>query len=160
MIRTALPADWEEIQEIYSIARAFMIRAGNPTQWADFYPPQDQTREDIRLGNCYLCIRDDRIQGVFAMIPGEDPFYRVIEGEWLNEAPYWAVHRVASRGEVPGIATEILTWAMDRCGNVRIDTHPDNLPMQRVLAKNGFTHCGRFLFEDGTPRLAYQKTRE
>ena len=159
MIRTALPSDWEEIQEIYAIARAFMIRAGNPLQWADYYPPEALTREDIRRGNLYLCLRDDHIQGVFAMVPGEDPFYRVIDGEWLNEEPYCAVHRVASRGEIPGIAKEMLDWAVEQSGNVRIDTHDDNLPMQRVLAKNGFTLCGRFVFEDGMSRLAYHKVR-
>ena len=92
------------------------------------------------------------------MIPGEDPTYEVIQGAWLNDRPYCAVHRVASRGEVPGVATQILTWCLEFCGNVRIDTHDDNLPMQRVLEKNGFVHCGRIWIEDGSPRIAYQKS--
>ena len=157
MIRPATPAEWEEIQEIYAIARAFMIQNGNPRQWADYYPPQELTRTDIARGNCYLCIRDGRIQGVCAALPEEDPYYKVIDGKWLNEDPYCAVHRVASRMEVPGVAGEMLDWALERWGNLRIDTHDDNLPMQRLLAKKGFTLCGRFIFEDGMSRLAYQK---
>ena len=93
------------------------------------------------------------------MIPGEDPTYRVIQGAWLNDLPYCAVHRVASRGEVKGVATQVLEWCMDRCGNIRIDTHDDNLPMQHVLEKNGFIRCGRIWNEDGSPRIAYQKCR-
>ena len=158
MIRTAQPSDWADIMEIYAIARQFMKQAGNPTQWADTYPTQETVREDIRLGQSYVCVLDGRVQAVFAMIPGDDPTYQVIQGAWLNDAPYNAVHRVASRGEVKGVASQVLSWALETCGNVRIDTHDDNLPMQRVLEKNGFVKCGRIWVEDGSPRIAYQKT--
>ena len=160
MIRKAQPADWQDILDIYAAARRFMKESGNPTQWGDSFPPEDLIREDIRLGRSYVCEEAGRVQAVFAMIPGEDPTYQVIEGAWLNDAPYCAVHRVASRGEVRGMATRILEWALDQCGNVRIDTHDDNRPMQRVLEKNGFAKCGRIWIEDGTPRVAYQRVLE
>ena len=160
MIRTAQPSDWQDIMDIYANARRFMREAGNPTQWGTSFPPEELVREDIRLGRNYVCETDGRVQGVFAMIPGEDPTYRFILGSWLNDKTYCAVHRVASRGEVKGIASQVLAWAMEQCGNIRIDTHDDNLPMQRVLEKNGFTKCGRIWIEDGTPRIAYQKTAE
>ena len=158
MIRTALPSDWEDIMTIYANARRFMRENGNPTQWGDRFPPQDLIREDIRLGRSYVYLVDDRIQAVFAMIPGPDPTYQVIQGAWLNDLPYHAVHRVASRGEVKGAASQILSWCLEQCGNIRIDTHDDNLPMQRVLERNRFLKCGRIWIEDGTPRIAYQKT--
>ena len=45
--------------------------------------------------------------------------------------------------------------------NIRIDTHPDNLSMQKALAKNGYTFCGKITLcsgsEAGDPRFAYQK---
>lgn len=160
MIRKSQSADWQDIMDIYAAARRFMKASGNPTQWGDTFPPEDLIREDIRRGLSYVCVLDGRVQGVFAMIPGEDPTYQVIQGAWLNDRPYCAVHRVASRGEVKGVATQILEWALDQCGNVRIDTHDDNLPMQRVLEKNGFAKCGRIWIEDGTPRVAYQRTLE
>ena len=160
LIRNTKLSDWEEIMEIYAGARRFMRSSGNPTQWGDTYPPEEIIREEIRLGHSYVCEMDGRIQAVFSMIPGEDPFYRDIEGEWLNDAPYAAVHRVASRGEVPRLTDRILTWSLARCGNIRIDTHDDNLPMQRALARNGFIKCGRMIFEDGTPRIVYQKILE
>ena len=43
------------------------------------------------------------------------------------------------------------------CGNLRIDTHEKNIPMQGCLAKNGFARCGIIYLEDGDPRIAYQK---
>ena len=159
MIRNARPSDWDDLMDIYARARRFMKQAGNPTQWGDSSPQEQQIRDDIRLGHSYVYVLEGRVQAVFAMIPGEDPTYRVIQGAWLNDLPYCAVHRVASRGEVKGVATQVLAWCMDRCGNIRIDTHDDNLPMQHVLEKNGFVRCGRIWSEDGSPRIAYQKCR-
>ena len=158
MIRNALLSDWNDIAEIYTIARRFMKSAGNPTQWGDTDPSENTVRRDIRSGNFYVIEMDGRIQAVFSMIPGIDPTYLHIDGAWLNDNPYAAVHRVASRGEVKGLVGQILTWTLEQYDTVRIDTHEDNIPMQRALAKAGFTVCGRILAENGTPRIAYQKT--
>ena len=160
MIRIARPSDWQDIMDIYANARRFMRETGNPTQWGDTFPPEELVREDLRLGRNYVCEIDGRVQGVFAMVPGDDPTYRFILGSWLNDESYCAVHRVASRGEVKGVASQVLAWALEQRGNIRIDTHDNNLPMQRVLEKNGFVKCGRIWIEDGTPRIAYQKTAE
>jgi len=160
MIRNARPEDWDDIMEIYAIARGFMKTAGNPTQWGDFFPPVEMVEEDIRLQQNYVVELDGRVQAVFAMIPGIDPTYVEIEGAWLDDAPYAAVHRVASRGEVKGLTDQILDWALEQHGNIRIDTHDDNIPMQRALARCGFTPCGRIWIEDGTPRIAYHKIKQ
>ena len=159
MIRTAQSSDWQDIMDIYANARRFMRKAGNPTQWGDSFPYEDIVQEDIELQQSYVVELDGRVQAVFAMIPGIDPTYLEIEGAWLNDEPYAAVHRVASRGEVKGLTGRILDWALEQHGNIRIDTHDDNLPMQRALEKAGFTPCGRIWIEDGTPRIAYQKIK-
>ena len=157
MFRGARRSDLEQILEIYAHARKAMADSGNPTQWGDTEPREELVREDIRLGQSYVVELEGRLQAVFAMIPGEDPTYRVIEGAWLDDSPYCAVHRVASRGEVPGLATEIFRWVLARHPNVRIDTHEDNRPMQHVLEKNGFVRCGRIWTLSGSPRVAFQK---
>lgn len=158
MIRNAKESDWDDILDIYATARRFMQQTGNPTQWGNNFPPEELVAQDIRLGVSYVCVIDGRLQAVFAMIPGDDPTYQVIQGAWLNDRPYHAVHRVASRGEVKGLSSAILQWCLEQCGNVRIDTHDDNLPMQRVLEQNDFLLCGRIRMEDNSPRIAYQKT--
>ena len=159
MIRNARPNDWDDIMEIYAIARGFMKTTGNPTQWGDTFPPEDMVREDIQLQQNYVVELDGRVQAVFALIPGVDPTYVVIEGAWLNDEPYAAVHRVASRGEVKGLTDLILNWALEQYDNIRIDTHEDNVPMQRAITRNGFAPCGRVWMEDGSPRIAYHKKR-
>lgn len=158
MIRKAQASDWDDIMQIYANARRFMKQAGNPTQWGDNYPPEDMIREDLNQGCNYVFAVDGRPQAVFAMIAGDDPTYQVIDGAWLNDDPYCAVHRVASRGEIRGLARQVLDWCFEQCSNLRIDTHHDNLPMQRVLDQAGFTRCGQVWMEDGSPRIAYQKT--
>ena len=160
MVRHATREDLPRIYEIYENARAYMKRTGNPTQWGDTEPPIAWLDVDIERKELYVCCDGDDVYGVFMFMMRDEPFYHhPIEGEWLNDEPYAAVHRVASRGEVKGLTLQILNWALEQHPNIRIDTHDDNIPMQRALASAGFTPCGRIWVEDGTPRIAYHKIR-
>lgn len=157
-IRKARLGDMKKILPIYADARAFMRENGNPWQWGDRYPPEELIRQDIKQGNCYVCVSDGEILGVFYYAEGDDPTYKIIEnGAWLNERPYGVIHRIASTRECRGVASFCFSWAVERCGNLKIDTHRDNVPMQRSLAKNGFTRCGVIHLENGEERIAYQK---
>ena len=40
-----------------------------------------------------------------------------------------------------------------------LDTHRDNIPMQKVLARNDFTYCGIIYLENGDERLAFNKCK-
>ena len=160
MIRGAQQTDWQDIMDIYAIARAFMKQAGNPTQWGDKNPDPAVIRRDMADGNFFVLEREGRVQAVFSLVPGPDPTYGEIDGAWLRDTPYWAIHRVASRGEAHGLTGEIFTWCMDRCGHLRIDTHADNKPMQRAIEKFGFVYCGVIKAHDGTPRIAFEKIEQ
>ena len=51
-----------------------------------------------------------------------------------------------------------INWAFEKCGNLRIDTHGDNIVMQNLLKKLGFKHSGTiYVEEDNYPRLAFEK---
>ena len=61
-------------------------------------------------------------------------------------------------GNVRGVGEYCLNWAFAQCPHLRVDTHADNLPMQRLLGKLGFTQRGIiYVREDHDPRLAYDK---
>ena len=45
-------------------------------------------------------------------------------------------------------------------GNIRIDTHRDNLVMQHLLADEGFSYCGVIHCWSGDERLAFQLTKK
>lgn len=150
---TQLPS----IMAIYAKARTFMALTGNPTQWGDNYPAEEMIRQDILDGKCYVNLYEEMICAVFYFAVEEDPTYGYIDGAWLNGEPYGVIHRIAVDRSGKGAAAECFAFAAERCRNIRIDTHANNLPMQRCLAKNGFTRCGMIYLEDGDPRIAYQK---
>lgn len=157
-IRNAVSADLRRICEVYDIARQFMRNTGNPTQWSDGYPQLPLLQEDIAGGNLYVAEHDGLVTGVFALFTGADPTYSYIEGQWLNDAPYATIHRIASDGTQKGLLRSAAEYALGIFGNVRIDTHHDNKVMQHLLETLGFTRCGIIYLENGDPRIAYQKT--
>ena len=162
-IRKSTLLDLPRMLELYAHARAFMAAHGNPNQWGPTqWPPRALIEQDIREGHSYVCVGDDgRIVGTFYFIQGRDiePTYRAItDGAWLDEGPYGVVHRIATDGSQKGVGSFCLNWAFGQCGHMRIDTHGDNLVMQKLVKKLGFTHCGTiYVEEDDFPRLAYEK---
>ncbi len=156
-VREQLP----EIMEIYSKARSFMAENGNPSQWGGGYPSRELLEGDLERGQLYVCLEKEQLAAVFVFFVGEEPNYREIrDGQWKNDRIYGTLHRIASSGIRRGAATFCVRWCQEQCclrgADMRGDTHEDNLPMQRVLEKNGFQRCGTIFVEDGSPRIAYQ----
>lgn len=152
-------ADLPVLLSIYRQARGFMEKSGNPHQWGDSYPPEALLREDIRLGHAYLCKEGEQVLGAFSYFEEPDPTYaRIYEGQWLSDSPYGVMHRVAAAVHGRGVGAMCIRWCYEKCRNLRMDTHRDNLPMQHTLEKLGFTRCGIIRLPDGEPLLAYQKT--
>lgn len=158
-IRKATENDLERILPIYGAARLFMRQSGNMEQWAGNYPAESDLRADIAVGRLFVCEQDADIAAVFCFFVGEEPTYGYIEGAWQGGGPYGVVHRIAVAPEWhrKGVADACYAWCLAQCRDLRIDTHRDNLPMQRSLAKNGFAYRGIIYLADGAERLAYQK---
>ena len=146
-IRKATEADFLQITAIYARAREFMRETGNASQWKTVYPTDEIIRSDIRKGYLHLLTDEEGIQGVFAFLPDGDPVYNRIEGTWLNEEPYAAVHRVASAGKKKGILPACMQYCGTIASNLKIDTHEDNKIMQHQLEKQGFSRCGTIFLE-------------
>mgnify|MGYP002590400779 CR=1 FL=1 len=69
----------------------------------------------------------------------------------------WHHHVIMSGdGLTRGVFHECVEYAKARWASLRIDTHRDNLPMQRHILREGFVYCGVIRTRDGTERLAYQ----
>lgn len=161
-IRPTTFDDLSRVMEIYAQAREFMASNGNPRQWgATNWPPIKLIKRDIEKKKSFVCEHGENVVGVFFFDCGKDiePTYATIEdGAWIGGNDYGVVHRVASDGSVKGVGTFCINWAFEQCGHLRIDTHPDNTVMQRLLAKLGFTRCGIiYVEEDNDPRIAYEK---
>lgn len=162
-IRKSKETDFRRIMEIYAYAREFMAKSGNPNQWGPTnWPPETLIHDDIKNGKSYVCTDDgDKVIGTFFYTYGKDiePTYlNIIDGEWSTDAAYGVVHRIATDGSVKGTGKFCLDWAYEQAGYLRIDTHPDNVVMQKLLEKLGFRRCGIIhVLEDVNPRYAYEK---
>ena len=156
-IRKAVAGDLSKIMSIYKISQDFMIESGNPNQWGHFYPSEDLIRQDIKKEVCHVISDDEDIHAVFALFNGSEPTYEYIEnGEWLDDDEYVTVHRIASDGKLRGIFKFTIDYCKSISDNIRIDTHNNNLIMQKQIEKNGFEKCGTIYVADGSPRIAYQ----
>lgn len=147
-IRPAEITDLESVYSIYERARQFMRENGNPDQWGDVYPSKEIILDDLNNNRLQLLVdENDTPAAVFALFLDGDRDYDVINGKWLNDLPYIAVHRVASAGTHRGVFGQILDFCQSFSSNIKIDTHPDNHIMQSILKKNGFVPCGTITIE-------------
>lgn len=161
IIRKTTVADIPQLREIFAIARQFMANTGNPSQWVDGYPSDEQLTQDIENGDSYVVEKDEKVVATFVLRGGIDPTYNIIyEGKWLNDKPYATIHRIASTGEIKGIMHIAMQFALQQYDNIRIDTHHDNMVMQHLIEKEGFKYCGIIHCWSGDERVAFQFTKE
>ena len=136
-----------------------MHRSGNVNQWVNGYPSENVIAADIVRHGGFVAEEENRVVAYWAFLPAPEPTYaQIYEGAWLNDEPYYVIHRLASLPEVHGIFDSVMNWAFTRTGTLRIDTHRDNRIMQHNLEKHGFVCCGIIYLANGDERLAYQKT--
>ena len=162
-VKKATQEQLEEILNIYAGAREFMRKSGNPTQWSDGYPYPEVVSADIEGDRLYVITEGEEnseLLGVFAFINERDPDYDNIDGAWLNDLPYAAIHRVASAGKRGGIVGACVEYCLSQTNNLKIDTHSDNIPMQKALERIGFTQCGTVYIKRAGERIAYQLYKE
>lgn len=161
-IRKATHDDIPALMQLFENAKNIMRASGNKDQWVDGYPSTDVVLHDIEQGVCYVVAneKDNNIEATMAFIPGPDPTYSYIEGgEWIDDCPYYVIHRIAVSAPGKGYARHLLDWAFARTGSVRIDTHRDNVIMHHILRGYGFRFCGVIYLANGDARDAYQLTR-
>lgn len=157
-VRRAQREDLPDILKIYAKARDYMKETGNPDQWGDDHPAREMLERDIDVGDLYVVENGGEIVGVFALVFGDDPTYESIEGAWVSQEPYGAIHRVAG---LPGHGSfkTALAYAKERSDHLRIDTHPDNKIMQHLIRESGFSERGMIylqLLQHEDPRIAYE----
>lgn len=159
MIRLSTLADVPAILRLIDEARKKMVAEGNVHQWSNGHPSRQQITADVERGVSYMLEEDGEPVATFALIEGPDPTYtRIYDGQWLNDNPYYVIHRVASGPKAHGVMRTVLNYAFGLTDTVRIDTHEDNKTMQALLRKYGFAYCGIIHLSNGDPRLAFQKT--
>ena len=165
--RRAKKEDLQAMCRITGQAKDQLLRMG-VDQWQKGYPNQQVWEQDIQVGMAWLAVEEEQVLGVFAFQTTPDVSYGEIEGKWLTHTPYASMHRVCVSDDSKGKG---VAGAMFRHGfamakeqgfaSLRIDTHPENKPMQRALEKAGFTRCGQITLRDGEEagdaRIAFER---
>lgn len=161
-MRIATPSDISPIMGIIGQAKRRLYRLGID-QWQDGYPNEEAIRNDITLQNGYVYTVDSVIAAYAAIIIGDESTYHHIDGQWLTDNPYIVIHRIAVHDQFAhqGIAVGIFDFACSlarqhQVTSIRIDTHKDNVYMQHLVNKQGFTYCGIIQVRDGK-RMAFEK---
>lgn len=164
MIRKTNIEDIPSVMHIIHDAQTYFKENGIP-QWQNGYPDENQIINDIKEDGSYVLEEDNQIIGTFFLTFKEEASYKKIyDGEWLNDEPYAAIHRIAIDSSLKGkgIASKLFAYgesiALSKGINtIRIDTHEYNLSMQNALKKNGFIRCGNIFLSDYSPRIGFQK---
>lgn len=165
--RIASEADLPSLTTLAEQAKEY-FRSNHINQWQKGEPNEQGLAAAISEGKVHVLDEDGRVLAMITLQEGDELSYRQIDGAWLNDLPYMAFHRVCvdsslkGRGLAAALFEHSEQIALSRgYSTVRIDTHPDNLSMQRALAKSGYRTCGRIALaegsEKGDPRIGYQK---
>lgn len=168
-IRKSTKHDIDEIMRLLAEARESMGRLGID-QWQYGYPTRDIVKEDVKIDRSYVAVDEDGfICATFVVITDGEPTYRKIYGgNWLtNAGDYVAIHRIAIRLSERG--TGLSDHIIDYVGNfaldhgfssIRVDTHQGNIPMRKMVERNGFVYTGMIHLTSGEERVAYEKLLE
>lgn len=159
IVRKTLPEDIPAILEIYENARKRMRAEGNDGQWLT-QPNERTLARDMEKDASYVITENGSVVGTFYLSGEEEPTYRVIEGEWIGNGPYYVIHRIAGDGIRHGILRTVVEYALDFTSDIRIDTHELNISMQSALRGLGFTRCGTVYVRDEhgdhSPRIGFE----
>ena len=160
-IRKAELNDLNIILKIFEHARNYMKENNNPNQWGDNHPPASLIEEDIKNSIGYVCLDDkNNIVGYFCFYVGiEEDYNQIYEGNWLNDREYAVIHRIATISNKKGVGGFCMRYCFDKYKNIKIDTSKYNIPMQKLLTKEGYTKCGIIkLRRNEEDRIAFQKS--
>lgn len=158
-------AEMEDRNEIWDIIQQSIERRkqDGSTQWQNGYPNMGTVESDIAKGFGYVLTIDGEIAVYAALILNYEPAYSTIEGAWLSDGEFLAVHRVAvdakfaGRGMVKKLFDHIEEVTKSHgIQSIKVDTNYDNMAMLKILESKGYSYCGEVLLADGM-RKAYEK---
>lgn len=162
--RRAVEEDINNIMNIIKQAQAYFKEKGI-NQWQDNYPNNKTISSDIAEKNSYVLIKDNNIVATAAVsFDGEKTYESIYEGEWISNNEYAVIHRIAvdNTYKGSGMSSQIIKNVEQLCLNkgiysIKVDTHEENISMQKLLKKNKFQYCGMIYLEDRSKRIAFEK---
>ncbi|MCM3570843.1 GNAT family N-acetyltransferase [Neobacillus mesonae] len=164
VFRKTVNQDMDAIMHIIKQAQEY-FKNQNIDQWQNNYPNPEVIEKDIQNGYSYVLEIDEKIAGTAAVsFDGEKTYQKIYNGHWVSNGEYAVIHRMAVDNECKGkgISSQIIKHVEELClekgvKSIKVDTHEENIPMQKLLQKNEFTYCGEIFLEDNSKRIAFEK---
>ncbi|ALB45760.1 MULTISPECIES: GNAT family N-acetyltransferase [Clostridium] len=162
--RKAFETDINDIMNIIKQAQSYFKEQGI-NQWQNNYPNSETIRNDIANKHSYILLKDNNIVATAAVsFDGEKTYDSIYEGEWITNSQYAVIHRIAVDNTYKGLglSSKIIKNVEELClskgvHSIKIDTHEENISMQKLLKKNKFQYCGIIYLEDGNKRIAFER---
>lgn len=163
--RRTVEADIDDIMKIIKQAQDY-FKVQGINQWQNNYPNVETIRNDIAKGYSYVLVKENNIVATAAVsFDGDKNYDYIYEGQWISDNEYAVIHRIAVDGSLKGLglSSEIIKNVERLClskgvYSIKVDTHEENLSMQKLLKKNKFQYCGIIYLEDGSKRVAFERT--
>lgn len=160
-------ADFNDVSQIMDIIKQAQefFKNSKIDQWQNNYPNIETINNDILNGYSYLLEVNNQIVATLAIIFDREKTYdKIYFGKWMSDKDYVTIHRIAIANEFKGlnigemmIDKTVQLAQKNLVDSIKVDTHKDNIVMQKFLLKNKFEYCGIIYLEDGNERLAYQR---
>ncbi|MBS7577448.1 MULTISPECIES: GNAT family N-acetyltransferase [unclassified Enterococcus] len=167
IVESAGRKDLSEILLILNRAKRLLEASGSP-QWSeDDSPTKESISKALDKNNIYILKINEKIVGTAILTNEPEPAYELIKyGSWDKlERNYYSIHRFAIDPLESGkgyakLFFSLLTVIAKEKGaiDIRVDTHPINKAMQKVILNNGYCFKGiiNLPIKNGE-RFAYEK---
>lgn len=160
ILRKTKITDVPRVMDIINQAKTYFKNSGID-QWQDGYPCNVSIETDIANDEAYVLEDNGQILGTCMVTIQGEPTYRKIDGQWKTSKDYVCVHRIAVDPQYKGkglasIMLDQVVAMYPQYHSLRMDTHENNLSMQRLLLKYGFEFCGIITLQSGALRRAYE----
>lgn len=164
-VKQATKDDLNNILKVIENGRESLTNANIPQWLNNDGPNETRLQQDIELGEGYVLIEETTVVGYGTITKEKQVGYEDIKnGSWLASKSYVSIHRVAihsdikERGKGVFLLGNLISLAVSLGHfDIRIDTHPINKRMQKVIEKAGFHYQGDIILDVANgERKAYQ----
>lgn len=166
-IRLSKTEDIQNIIEIINDAKE-LLASLQIDQWQNGYPNAAQIENDIKNRESFVVVNDEhKIMATSMFTTKPEPTYKeIFDGNWIipEDKKYGVIHRMAIKKEYrkQGIAKFMFDefhqqLKQQNITSLKIDTHEENLAMQSLIKKLGYTYCGIIYTSYNSKRLAFEK---
>lgn len=163
-LRESVESDMAQLTGMLEDAIA-LLAMNNIDQWQNGTISNEDLLDAIMHDQSFVWEQRDTtgIAGFCVLDTYDEPYENLAEGEWTVKGPYLSIHRVMVSQHLRGrkVTSQMFLdikkmGVVNNITSLRIDTHPDNVMMQKTLKRNGFVRTGLLYMPSGSPRYTYE----